>query len=78
MALIARLLGVSLLASALVAGLGLALLRSVSDHAVPSSEYVIPVLFLACVGGAIGAIAGAAREIVSAQQHKVSPRADTR
>ncbi len=77
MALIARILGVSLLTSALVAGLGLVLLRSASHHAVPSSEYVIPALFLACVGGVIGAVAGAAREIVSAQRQKASNWADT-
>ena len=35
-----------------------------------SSEYIIPVLFLACVGGVIGAVAGAAREIVAAQRPK--------
>ncbi len=68
MALIARILGVSLLTSALVAGLGLALLKSASHPATPSSEYIIPVLFLACVGGVIGAVAGAAREIVPAQR----------
>jgi hypothetical protein len=76
MALIARILGVSLLTSALVAGLGVALLRSVSHPAMPSSEYIIPGLFLACVGGIIGAVAGAAREIVSAQRPKASHWAD--
>ena len=78
MALIARILGVSLLTSALVAGLGLALLKSVSHHAMPSSEYIIPVLFLACVGGVIGAVAGAAREIVSTQRQNISNWADTK
>jgi hypothetical protein len=77
MALIARILGVSLLTSALVAGLGLALSKSVSDPAMPSSQYVIPVFILACVGGVIGAVAGAAREIVSAQRQKGSHWADT-
>jgi hypothetical protein len=76
MALIVRILGVSLLTSVLVAGLGLALLQSVSRPAMPSSEYIIPVLFLACVGGIIGAVAGAAREIVSAQRPKASHWAD--
>jgi hypothetical protein len=76
MTLIARILGVSLLTSALVAGLGSALLKSASP-ASPSSEYIIPVLFLACVGGIIGAVAGAAREIVSAQRPKTSRWADT-
>jgi hypothetical protein len=77
MAMIARILGVSLLTSALVTGLGLALLLSVAPHAMPSSECIIPGFFLACVGGVIGAIAGAAREIVSAQRPKVSHWADT-
>jgi hypothetical protein len=77
MALVARILGVSLLTSALVAGLGLTLLKSASQPAMPSSEYIIPVFFLACVGGFIGAIAGAAREIVSAQRQKPSSWADT-
>ena len=77
MALIARILGVSLLTSALVAGLGLALLKSASHPGLSSSEYVIPVLFLACVGGVIGAVAGAAREIVSAPRQKASHWGDT-
>jgi hypothetical protein len=97
MALIARILGVSLLTSALVAGLGLALLKSashpveqaatlehdgaahtvVAESTMSSSEYIIPVFFLACVGGVIGAVTGAAREIVSAQRQKASHWADT-
>jgi hypothetical protein len=77
MALIARILGVSLLTSGLVAGLGLALHKSASHPGLSSSEYVIPVLFLACVGGVIGAVAGAAREIVPAQRQKASQWADT-
>jgi hypothetical protein len=99
MALIARILGVSLLTSAPVAGLGLALLKSASHPAMeparvvgeapaagpdaeeavdrPWSEYIIPVFLLACVGGVIGAVAGAAREIVSAQRQKASNWADT-
>jgi hypothetical protein len=72
MALIARILGVSVLTSALVAGLGLELLKSVSHPGMPSSEYIIPVFILACVGGVIGSVAGAAREIVSAQRQKAS------
>ena len=78
MALIARILGVSLFTSALVAGLGLALLTPFARPDMPSSEYIIPVFFLAPVGGVIGAVAGAAREIVSAQRRqKVSHWADT-
>jgi hypothetical protein len=73
MALIARILGVSLLTSALVAGFLLALIRP--D---PHSTDIVVILFLACVGGIIGAVAGAAREIVSAQQQKASNWADTK
>ena len=73
MALIARILGVSLLTSALVAGLLLALIRPS-----PYSPDIVVILFLACVGGIIGAVAGAAREIVSAQREKASNWADTK
>jgi hypothetical protein len=77
MTLIARILGVSLLTSALVAGLGLALLTPFAPPDMSSSQYIFPGFFLACVGGVIGAVAGAAREIVSAQQQKASHWADT-
>ncbi len=73
MALIARIFGVALLTSALVAGLGLALLKP-DRH----STDIVVILFLACVGGVIGAVAGAAREIVSAQRQKASNWADTK
>jgi hypothetical protein len=72
MILIARILGVSLLTSVLVTALGLALLKPV-----PHSADIVVILFLACVGGVIGAVAGAAREIVSAQRSKASKWADT-
>ena len=72
MALIARILGVSLLTGALVAGLGLALLKP--D---PHSPDIVVLFFLACVAGIIGAIAGAAREIVSSQRQNASKWADT-
>ena len=67
MALIARIFGVALLASALVAGLGLALLKP--DR---NSSDIVVILFLAGVGGIIGAVAGAAREIVSARRPDAS------
>jgi hypothetical protein len=73
MALIARIFGVALLTSALVAGLLLALIRP--DR---NSTDIVVILFLACVGGVIGAVAGAAREIVSAQRQKASHWADTK
>jgi hypothetical protein len=58
MALIARILGVSLGVGALGAVIGLVLFQG------PYSDYIVPVVFLASVGAVIGAIAGAAREIV--------------
>jgi hypothetical protein len=65
MALIARILGVSVLTSALVAGILVALIQP-DRH---STDSVI-VFFLACIGAIVGAVAGAAREIVSAQRPK--------
>ena len=76
MALIFRVLAVSLLTSALVTVLGLFLLQSAARHAGEMSEVILPVLFLACIGGLIGAIAGAAREIVAAQRPKIYDKAD--
>ena len=61
MALIARILGVSLLTSALVAGLLLALIQP-DRH----SSDILVILFLACVGGIIGAVAGAAPAVAGA------------
>jgi hypothetical protein len=71
MALIARIIGMSLLTGGLGAVLGLALF----GHYIfgPYDDKVIPAfltLFLAFVGGLIGAIAGAAREIVTALRQK--------
>jgi hypothetical protein len=57
MALIARIIGLSLLTAGLGAGLGFAFFRQSPDWTGIS-------LLLACVGGIIGAVAGAAREIV--------------
>jgi hypothetical protein len=86
MALIARILGVSLLTSALVAGVGVSLLKSVTeptmpasivgqpDHVMPERDYTPAVFILACVGGLIGAVAAAAQEIVSAQRSKAPNR----
>ena len=74
MALIARILGVSLVTSALVGALGCALLSAATGYAPAPSEYVIPALFFACVGGVIGAVAGAAREIVAAQRPETFDR----
>jgi hypothetical protein len=65
MALIARIIGVALLTSGLGAGLGLVLFGQY-----PYSDYIILTLLLGCMGGIIGAVAGAAREIVTAQRQK--------
>ena len=73
MALIARIFGVSLLTSALVAGLLLALIQP--DRHSPD---ILVIFFLACVGGIIGAVAGAAREIVAARRQGASHWADTK
>ncbi len=90
MALVARILGVALLTSALVAGVGLFLLKSVPEPpmtatvvgfpapVMPERDYTGPIFILACVGGVIGVVAGAAREIVSAQRPKASDWADTK
>lgn len=85
MALIARILGVSLLTSALVTGLGIVLTKLLSDQTLmPWTERPIApgdrlfLAFLACVGGVIGAVAGAAREIVSAQRQKATNGANTK
>ena len=61
MALVCRILGLALLTAGLGAGLGYLFFGSYSDWTGIS-------LLLACVGGIIGAIAGAAREIVAAQR----------
>jgi hypothetical protein len=63
MAVIARIIGLSLLTSGLGAGLGYALFG-------PSRDWIIVSLLLACVGGIIGAVAGAAREIVASRHQK--------
>jgi len=61
MELIARIIGVSLLTAGLGAGLGFTFFSQYPDWSGIA-------LVLACVGGIIGAIAGAAREIVTAQR----------
>jgi hypothetical protein len=65
MALIARILGLSLLAAGLGAWLGQVLFSRYGD-------YGLPAFCLACIGAIVGAIAGAAREIVVAQGRKLS------
>ena len=60
MALVARVIGLALLTALLAAWLGFVLLGSGSDGA--GVAFV-----LGCVGGLVGAVAGAAREIVMAR-----------
>lgn len=62
MALIARILGLSLLTAALGAGLGFVLFGEKSDASGVA-------LLLGCVGAMIGAVAGAAREIVETKRN---------
>ncbi len=66
MALISRILGVSLFASVLGAGLGLVLFGRA-----PFNIYILPCLGLGSVGGIIGAIAGSARELASARRQEL-------
>ena len=63
MAVVARIIGLSLLAAALGTGLGYALFG-------PGRDSIGIALLLACVGAIVGAVAGAAGEIVAAQRRK--------
>jgi hypothetical protein len=64
MAVIARIIGVSMLTGMLAAGLGPILFGQ------RYSDYIIPTLLLASVGGIVGGVAGAAREIIAAVHGK--------
>ena len=65
MALVARIIGLSLLIGGLGAGLGFAFFGRYPDWSGIS-------LLLACVGAIIGAMAGTARETVTALRQKTS------
>ncbi len=65
MAIIARLIGVSLLTAVLGAGLGFVFFGQYPDWSGIS-------LLLACVGAIIGAIAAATREIVTGRHKRLS------
>ena len=65
MALIARIIGLSLLAAGLGAGLGFALFGQTHDATGVA-------LLLGCVGAVVGAVAGTGHEIVTAMRQKPS------
>ena len=67
MATIAKIIALSLLTAGLGACLGYALVRPLPEW--PGFPFWISLL-LACVGGIIGAVAGAAREIVAALRQR--------
>ncbi|MGC8643736.1 MAG: hypothetical protein ACP5XB_28080 [Isosphaeraceae bacterium] len=70
MAVVARIIGYSLLTAGLgvVFGFGLALFAQISDHERNGLSFV-----LACLGTLVGAVAGAAGEIVMAQRRFAAP-----
>jgi hypothetical protein len=68
MDVVARIIVVSLLASALGAGIGLILFGQYGYR-----DYIVPTVFLGCVGAIIGAVAGAAGEIVTAVRQRKFP-----
>ena len=63
MAVVARIIGYSLLTAGLGAVLGFALFSQLPDHARNGLSFV-----LACLGTIVGVVAGAAGEIVTAQR----------
>ncbi len=67
MALVVRIIGLSLVTAGLGAGLGFALFGGHSDSTGVS-------LLLACVGAIIGAVAGAASETVTALRQRDLPQ----
>lgn len=66
MAVVARILGVSALAAVLGIGVGFVVVRASGDRGDPVPLYFV----LGCVGSMIGAVAGAAGEIVAAVSRK--------
>jgi hypothetical protein len=69
MAVVSRIIGYSLLTAGLGAVLGFAL-SSLSEHGGNGASIVF-----ACVGAIVGAVAGAAGEIVTAQRRLTKPEA---
>ncbi len=72
MAVVARIIGYSLLTAGLGAGLGFALF-SLSEHGGNGASIVF-----ACLGTIVGAVAGAAGEIVTAQHRIAEPKPQER
>ena len=68
MAVVARIIGYSLL----TAGLGVLLGHALFGH---SRGAALPTFLLACVGAIVGAVAGATGEIVTAQRRLTKPEA---
>ena len=73
MAVVARIIGYSLLTAALGAVLGSALFSQVADNDRNGFSFV-----LACLGAIVGVVAGAAGEIVSAQRRLAEPKPQER
>jgi uncharacterized membrane protein YoaK (UPF0700 family) len=69
MAVVARIIGYSLLTAGLGAGLGLALFSQLPDHDRNGLSFV-----LACLGTIVGVVAGAAGEIVTTQRRIAEPK----
>ncbi len=69
MAVVARIIGYSLLTAGLGAVLGLAIFSQLPDHDRNGLSFV-----LACLGTMVGVVAGAAGEIVTAQRRRAEPK----
>ncbi len=69
MAVVARIIGYSLLTAGLAAVLGIALFWQLPDHDRNGLSFV-----LACLGTIVGVVAGAAGEIVTAQRRIAEPK----
>jgi hypothetical protein len=72
MAVVARIIGYSLLTAGMGAGIGFLLFVNASDH--ERIGLIFLSFVLACLGTIVGAIAGAAGEIVAAQRRLAEPK----
>jgi hypothetical protein len=73
MAVVARIIGYSLLTAVLGAVLGFVLFSQLADHERNGLSFV-----LACLGTIVGAVAGATGEIVTAQRRLTKPEPQER